>query len=92
MTDGRTAPSFYRPYTRPPWIEHAACRGMDPGVFYVHQGENATEARAICRGCPVREPCVEYAIATHEEHGIWGDTTPGERDRIVRNRRRRGAA
>lgn len=45
-------------------------------------------AVAICEVCPVREPCLEWAIALPETHGIWGATRPNQRIRTGNTRRR----
>jgi WhiB family transcriptional regulator, redox-sensing transcriptional regulator len=36
-------------------------------------------AKAICAACPVRKDCLDYAIATHEPHGVWGGLNELER-------------
>ena len=38
--------------------------------------------------CPVREACLEHAIAVREKHGVWGGLTARERRRLIRRRRR----
>jgi WhiB family redox-sensing transcriptional regulator len=48
-------------------------------VFFPGRGESAEAARQICAGCPVREPCLDYAISHGITHGIWGGLA--ERDR-----------
>jgi WhiB family redox-sensing transcriptional regulator len=40
-------------------------------------------AKAICRGCPVCAECLDYAMQTAQDHGIWGGTTDEER-RVAR--------
>lgn len=55
-----------------PWKARAACRGMDPALFYPGPGETTAHARAVCAGCPVREECAAYALAGNEMYGIWG--------------------
>ena len=72
------------------WRRRAACRGIDAEVFYpVTDGEaDGAEAKAICAECPVREPCLEHALAHREREGIWGGATERERRRIVRQRRK----
>lgn len=40
----------------------------------------------LCRLCPFRNPCMEWAIQTGQPHGIWGGTTPNDRDKIIRMR------
>lgn len=45
----------------------------------------ADEAKALCRQCPVRKRCLEYALAADERYGVWGARDPDER-RAVRRR------
>jgi len=52
------------------WRKHAACRGIDPDVFYPVSDEEADEAKAICDLCAVRESCLEHALASRELEGI----------------------
>jgi WhiB family redox-sensing transcriptional regulator len=61
------------------WRYRAACRGTDLQVFFPGRGESAEPARRICAECPVRQPCLDYAISHAVTHGIWGGLT--ERDR-----------
>jgi WhiB family redox-sensing transcriptional regulator len=70
------------------WRKHAACRGIDPDVFYPISDEEAGEAKVICDQCAVRESCLEHALANREREGIWGGTTERERRRIHRQRRK----
>jgi len=70
------------------WRKHAACRGIDPDVFYPVSDEEADEAKAICDQCAVRESCLEHALSHREREGIWGGTTERERRRIHRQRRK----
>jgi WhiB family redox-sensing transcriptional regulator len=61
------------------WRYRAACRGIDLNVFFPGRGESAEPARQICAGCPVRQPCLDYAITNRITHGIWGGLTERER-------------
>jgi len=70
------------------WAERAACKGLDPAIFYPLTDEEAGHAKAICAECPVKEPCLEHAIENREKNGVWGGETERERLRIVRRRRR----
>lgn len=70
------------------WRQHGACRGTDPDIFYPVADEEAEEAKAICATCPVREPCLEFALATRERDGVWGGATERERRRMIRRRRK----
>jgi WhiB family redox-sensing transcriptional regulator len=70
------------------WEQIAACRGLDSTLFYPGEGDGTGAAQRICASCPVAEACLEHAIAHREKDGIWGGTTPIERQRIIRRRRR----
>lgn len=71
------------------WRQQGRCRGVDPAVFYpVSDEDEALEAKAICETCPVRGPCLEYALAAREKHGVWGGLTERERRRLLRQRRK----
>ena len=70
------------------WRQRAACRGLDPEVFYPSSDEDAEEAKAICGECPVRQLCLEHALAHRERDGVWGGLTERERRRLIRQRRK----
>jgi WhiB family redox-sensing transcriptional regulator len=36
--------------------------------------------------CPVKVPCLEYALENRIDHGVWGGTSERERRRILRAR------
>lgn len=78
------------------WRRDAACRRMGPDLFYpVSDSHSQLEARwaqdravAVCRTCPVTDPCLADALARGDEHGIWGATTPDDRQNLRRLRKR----
>ena len=70
------------------WRQRAACQGIDAEVFYPNTEEEAEEAKAICNVCPVRETCLEYALANREREGVWGGLNERERRRVSRQRRK----
>ena len=72
------------------WRELAACRGADLDVFFPGRGESAEPARRVCATCPVREPCLDYALSSGVTCGVWGGLA--ERDRRELRTRRLGAA
>ena len=79
------------------WKTRAACRDEDPELFFpissVGAGaEQIEEARQVCRRCPVRGRCLEEALDRNEKSGIWGATTPEEREKLRRRRMRRANA
>jgi WhiB family redox-sensing transcriptional regulator len=66
---------------RPAWWADAACRGRPEVNFFPTQGEPATPAKAVCAECPVREPCLAFAIDEHIDMGIWGGQSARDRRR-----------
>ena len=72
----------------PVWRQKAACRGVDPDIFYPVSDEEAEDAKAICRSCAAQELCLEWALTNREKEGVWGGATERERRRIIRRRRR----
>jgi WhiB family transcriptional regulator, redox-sensing transcriptional regulator len=78
------------------WRSSAACRSADPDLFFPvpsagRAEKQVAQAKLICAGCRVRRECLEFALAHAQTHGIWGGTTPEDRQRD-RRRRRRAAA
>src|SRR6184192_849300 len=74
------------------WRDHAACRDVDPDLFFPLGTSGASllqidEAKQICRTCPVCGPCLQWASDIGAA-GVWGGTTEEER----RKRRRRRAS
>jgi WhiB family redox-sensing transcriptional regulator len=70
----------------PDWKSRANCMGVDPDLFFPERGMSTREAKEVCRGCVVREDCLEYALANGEKFGIWGGLSERERRRIRRAR------
>lgn len=70
------------------WRAKAACRGVEPGLFYPVDEDEAEDAKAICAVCTVREACLDWALSTRERDGVWGGATERERRRMIRQRRR----
>lgn len=61
------------------------CAQVDAEVFFPPPGGRATTAKRVCALCPLREPCLDYALA-NPLFGVWGGTTHTEREDIVRRR------
>ena len=77
------------PTMKQSWRQHAACRGLDPVIFYpASSDEDAEAAKDVCAECAVRTACLEHALAVREKEGVWGGCTERERRRIIRQRRR----
>lgn len=74
------------------WRELGSCHDSDPNLFYplgrgVAALEQIEEAKTLCRTCPSREPCLAFALSTHQELGVWGGMSADERRRLLRSRR-----
>jgi WhiB family transcriptional regulator, redox-sensing transcriptional regulator len=76
------------------WRDDAACIDEDPELFFPigttgPAVEQAEEAKTVCLRCDVREPCLEFALATNQDAGVWGGLTEDERRSLQRARPRR---
>lgn len=76
------------------WRQHAECRSEDPDLFFPIGTSGPAllqteQAKAVCRRCPVREPCLEWAMETDQTLGVWGGT--GETERRALKRRIKAA-
>jgi WhiB family redox-sensing transcriptional regulator len=71
---------------------HPACAEVDPELFFPEVGETTkvAKAKAICAGCEIREACAAYAVRRGEAFGVWGGTTPTERQEMRRAQRESG--
>ena len=69
------------------WMAQGKCRQLAPATFFPSDGVGVEVARRICGDCPVKEPCLEYALFNRIEHGVWGGASERERRRISRGRR-----
>lgn len=77
------------------WRSRALCAGLGPEVFFpsgdtcAEAVERAEAAKAVCGACPVRGPCLRFAISTNQQFGVWGGQTEEERRGGFRARPRR---
>lgn len=71
------------------WMQRGLCREIPPSTFFPSDGVGVDVARRICADCPVRQPCLEYALANRIDHGVWGGCSERERRRILKRRRLR---
>jgi WhiB family transcriptional regulator, redox-sensing transcriptional regulator len=73
------------------WQVKAACRGPQSSVFFPpshferkdEKESREARAKAICGSCPVRRPCLDYALRIREPHGIWGGLSEVERKQVL---------
>lgn len=80
------------------WRDEAACRDVDPELFFPAASSGpdyerqVRVAKDVCRGCAVRLPCLHDAITSGERDGIWGGMTELERRRLPYDPVRRSRA
>jgi WhiB family redox-sensing transcriptional regulator len=72
------------------WRDRAACRGMETDLFFPDGTigpalADMDQARRICRDCPARAQCLDWALENGAAFGIWGGRTEDER-RTIRQR------
>jgi WhiB family redox-sensing transcriptional regulator len=66
------------------WLDGGACRDEDPDLFFpiASAGPGLVQvaaAKAVCARCVVREPCLRFALAASQDHGVWGGMSEEER-------------
>jgi WhiB family transcriptional regulator, redox-sensing transcriptional regulator len=71
------------------WRNDAICRDTDPELFFPvgttgHALTQIDRAREVCGQCPVHVECLEFALETNQDSGIWGGTSEEERRTIRR--------
>jgi WhiB family transcriptional regulator, redox-sensing transcriptional regulator len=90
MSDIRTHfPRRASCYGSADWRDRAACRNVDPELFFPIGNVGPAlvqigQAKQICASCPVRAACLEWALETGQEAGVWGGTSEDER-RVLRS-------
>lgn len=65
------------------WRVAAACRYVDPELFFPPSAEYASTALSVCRRCPARQACLDYALEAEIRDGVWGGKTREQRARIL---------
>ena len=77
------------------WRGQAKCLGSDPGLFFPvgTTGDPLVQveaAKQVCRTCEVRPRCLQFALETNQDAGVWGGTTEDERKTLRRSWMRAG--
>lgn len=76
------------------WRDEANCASLPKSVFFDYNSKDAsfkerkerTEyAMGVCRECPVKEQCYEFAVRNCEPHGIWAGTLPDQRKSLYKS-------
>lgn len=73
------------------WYERALCAEVDGDLWFPEAGGISSEtaqAKEICGRCPVKEECLEEALVNNVTYGIWGQTTPVERNELRKLRKK----
>jgi WhiB family redox-sensing transcriptional regulator len=75
------------------WRDDAACRSTDPDLFFPVGTtgpalDHIAAAKSVCATCSVKVPCLEFAIESNQDSGIWGGTSEEERRTLRRHRMR----
>ena len=73
------------------WRDSAACRDTDPDLFFPvgTTGPAITQieaAKGVCNECDAKAPCLEFALATNQDSGVWGATSEEDRRQLRRAR------
>lgn len=75
------------------WRDRGACISADPDLFFPISSTGAscrqeTRAKAVCARCEVRPECLQFALDSHQVHGVWGGLGEAELARVRRSRQR----
>jgi WhiB family redox-sensing transcriptional regulator len=65
------------------------CQQHDPALWFSSLPAELNLAKALCRGCGNRQPCLTGALQRAEPAGVWGGEI-FEQGRIIKNKRPRG--
>lgn len=68
------------------WMRDASCAQIGGDDWFPQHGDLPTAERAkqVCRGCPVRAQCLEFALRTKQRDGIWASYSPKSLERLRR--------
>jgi WhiB family redox-sensing transcriptional regulator len=71
------------------WRHEAACREVDPELFFPIGNSGPAllqieEAKQVCRRCTVMEECLRWAIESGQDAGVWGGMSEDERRALKR--------
>ena len=66
------------------WRDKAACLTADPELFFPvgNTGpavDQIEKAKTVCARCTVTEICLQYALETGQDSGVWGGLSEDER-------------
>lgn len=71
----------------PPWMKDALCQEYPAEWFFPQaRGTSGYRAKRVCRRCLVREECLDFAIRSKEQFGVWGGYNFNNIERVRRAR------
>lgn len=73
------------------WRCQAACRDTGPDLFFPIGStglalDQIESAKVVCEACDAQTDCLEFALATNQDSGVWGGTSEDERRQMRRLR------
>lgn len=71
-------------FTDQAWVSGALCSETNPDAFHPDQGESNTTAKRVCDKCDVQVQCLEWALRTNQQNGVWGGLNERERRRLLK--------
>jgi WhiB family redox-sensing transcriptional regulator len=71
------------------WRHRAACRDEDPELFFPIGNTGPAllqieDAKAVCRRCDVIDQCLQWALESGQDAGVWGGMSEDERRALKR--------
>lgn len=78
---------IYPIFREPGWQRKGQCNGLDPNIFVPKKkGSKDTTHydKTYCNACIVREECLDFALANRAKKGLWGGTTPKQREKMYK--------
>jgi WhiB family transcriptional regulator, redox-sensing transcriptional regulator len=71
------------------WRHYAGCRDEDPELFFPIGNTGPAllqidEAKRVCQRCAVMESCLQWALESGQDAGVWGGMSEDERRTVKR--------
>ncbi len=71
------------------WRHVASCRDEDPELFFPIGTSGPAllqieQAKAVCRRCPATSECLQWALDSGQDAGVWGGMSEEERRALKR--------
>jgi WhiB family redox-sensing transcriptional regulator len=70
--------------------DDAACNGQETSIFFDHEDSRGEKravllnaARSICSDCSIQSGCLDFAVRSGQQFGVWGGLTAAERSELV---------